>query len=312
MSEQEVAPPESASDPDVLALVLESIANENAVSRVLVSQLLLEKFNRARHASTKRICAVEIFCKLMETIEDFGAFCLMWTKTPKGGDPLKTYLAVNTQQIIEFYASCLKGLPEGELLRILPMEPPNVLEQARFFFSADELEAYRALFAKEVEGWANNLTMSARLFSRIEEKSGKARHADALNMFLNAKHGRKVLHPKGKVAKKLGLKDEEIAIIAPNPDKRAIADGAQRHWITLRVRLEPALIQKMYRDTATIAQQLEQLARMQFNLVEDPKSVRDSLKSQLSTIVAMNKKTLPPESACPCENGKAFKDCHGR
>lgn len=301
-------------DQDALKLVLESIANENAASRGLVGQLLLEKFEQARHASTRRICAIEIFCKLMETVEDFGAFCVMWTKTAAGGDPLAAYLSTDTPAILDFYAKCLTDLPLDILQQIISLDSPDELQAAGYISTPEERAAYDWFFNHEVRGWRQTFRTTAMLYSRIGEESGKVRPADALNMFFNAKHGRKVLLPKGDVAAKLALNEEEVAIITPNHGRYVSAAPGSKaeHWMIMSFRLTPELVHKLRADTERIGDKLADLARMRLGLMENPDKLRSGLRDMLPTIIAMANKTVPPDAPCPCTNGKAFKDCHGR
>lgn len=298
----------SPADGHALQLLLESISKENAVARDLVGQLLFEKFSKAKHASTRRICAVEIFCKLMEIIEDFGAFCLMWIKAPADGDRLRVYLSVSTTDILAFYAECLGGLSREKLMAIVPFEKPEVLASEGLFSSDRERAAYQVMFDKEIAMWDQNLSMSAKLYSRLGEESGKPRHADVLNMFFNAKHGRKVLHPKGKLADKFGLKEEEVAIIGPNHGAKA----GEGHWLIMHFSIAPESVKKQLRDTGIIAKQLSELARARLTLLEEPQSFRSEVRKLLPTLVAMAEKTIAPDASCPCGNGKKFGECHGR
>jgi len=260
-----------------LKALLESMAAGAGYSHYWLACSALDKFRRSRKDVVRRVCAVEVFCKLMQGVEDMGAFCLMWLRAEEGRDPLHAYLKVTTRQIKNFYGRCLDGLPRKEVLTILALREPDEMLQDRSL-SVEVEEAFRLLLEQEVERRQAHLAKMAKLFSQQGSSPKEYVHADVLNMFFNAKHGVKMLLPVGVGESHLHIgKDEVAVIVAGTP----ATDGTSKEIVTGSFPLDDSMLAHMVDNLEFISGLLVEWARTRRAILDDP----DWMAKQLNKVL---------------------------
>ena len=113
---EEVVVPFPSQDEHTIRALLESLVEGGAYAHFYTARILEREWQKTTNINRKIILATEIFCKYMQTVEDFGAFCLMWLSQ---GSPLQTCFETGTKQIVKFYGRCRSGLPFEEIKKIL-------------------------------------------------------------------------------------------------------------------------------------------------------------------------------------------------
>jgi hypothetical protein len=129
----------------------------------------------------------------MQTLEDFGLFCLTWLKADATGDPLGAFLNTSTKGIFEFYTKCISGLTDQELMIIWCLP------------SVEEALKAKAIKPSDIDDYQNKLqivfdnqrivlkSIAAPFTKKPQGQIGNLSYGDTLNMFFNVKHGVKVL-----------------------------------------------------------------------------------------------------------------------
>lgn len=250
---------------DDLKALLESINAHGAYAHARIARLLYPRYQAESSSANKKIMAVEIFCKLMQTIEDYGALSLMWTG-PSNVYPLETYLDVKIWRIVKFFREFATSDSVEQLRSIWALPDSSGLVQAGHI-RTDEAAQYDLFVNEFLAELLKNLKQIANLFQTSPEVGG---HGDIVNMFFNAKHGVKVFFATTS-SKHLDIKPDFVSIII-GPGKVTTPEVPSKTTESLMLGgfgLKDEVIGRMVENSESIAEKIALLARMRREWMDD-------------------------------------------
>lgn len=290
-----------------LSALLESLRLGGAMVHSTTSQLLFSEFNRVLDLNQKRLLGGEIFCKFMQAVEDFGAFCLFCLSGTT--DDVHTYFSKQTKHIVKFYGKCRDGLSAEEVRTIYGIQTAEEL-----ILHGQIPESHRATYEASLNEFISSiqalLVKHSRVFSEYDGTGDRYVHSDLLNMYFNAKHGVRVYLPSPTVSQAVTLADDQIGILI-DVDKVDSGDGA-RNRIQVGT-FDFAAVGNMVRSTKKICEELEALVTLRIHIKNDPffflKKLRDGTVD-MGTVAGV--KHPGRNAPCPCGSKLKFKKCHGK
>lgn len=192
-----------------LRSLLESVSTVGARFHYRIAALHYGSYLAAASSNDRKIFALEIFCKLMQSIEDYGAFSLMWLE--ETGNPLATYLSVVTPKIVKFYRECGANRDDAKMRKIWGAPPSDVLIQSGLIAEGEREHFEKCIsdFFGEID---KNLKQIGNLFRESGDSAHKNDYGDVVNMYFNAKHGVKALFSTAS-SKSIGVTDDALSIL---------------------------------------------------------------------------------------------------
>jgi hypothetical protein len=176
-----------------LRLFLESQAEAGAKLHPLITGVILAEYLKATDNDVKLLFGLEIFCKLMQTLEDFALACLTWADPKWNGDPLGSLLGTNTRDIFKFYQQCEEGLSDEKIWDIFGKSPPEEATKVLKLNNQDA-EKYQRLMGIFAESTRLTLKSIALTYTSKPGKLPiKGKYGDIVNMYFNVKHGVKII-----------------------------------------------------------------------------------------------------------------------
>ncbi len=288
-----------------LTCLLESMARGGAMAHANLARLSYREFQATADLDAKRLYAAEIFCKLMQAVEDLGAFALF--SLSGNHDDIASYFSVVTAQILTFYGSCQSGLTDAQIDTIYGL--PAVDELIRSGHVAvshresceDVLQKFRDVVRREFR-------QRGLIYAKFDDVKKKWVHSDLLNMYFKAKHGMRVFLPTPEHAKAMDIPESHVAIlIGVRPPKKE--GGNDIEIGSFRLDGLPKLVANV---TATCTH-LKELAEVRLGIKTDPlfvfKLMRDGATDK-GTVEGI--KRPGRNQPCFCKSGKKFKRCHGQ
>lgn len=218
---------------------------------------------QATQLEKKRLLAAEIFCKLMQSTEDLGAFCLFCLSAQQ--DDISIYFNVPTRRIVEFYGKCRDGLTDSDIDTIYGVPDMQTLIRSSQF-AVSHRSHYEVGMARVHKTVRDDFAMRGALFSSGYNKSTqKYDYSEMANMYFNAKHGVRVFLPTPARAQELSLSDRVVAILIGVPNKgQSQSDTVEVGSFDLDC--VPNLVQNIHETCG----QLEALATIRLGLRDDP------------------------------------------
>lgn len=306
-------PPQNNSDErfippgtDLLAL-LESLRLGGAMVHSNTAQLLFSEFNRVRDLNQKRLLGGEIFCKFMQAVEDYGAFCLFCLSGTT--EDVHAYFSKQTKHIVKFYGRCRDGLSTEEVRALYGIQTVEEL-----VLHGQIPESHRATYEGALSEYVASvqavLAKHGRVFSEYDGVGDRYVHSDLLNMYFNAKHGVRVYLPSPTVSQAITLADDQIGILI-DVDKVDSGDGP-RNRIEVGT-FDFAAVESMVGYTKNICEELEALVTLRIHIKDDPFYFLKKLRGGTVDRGTVGGVKHPGRNApCPCGSKLKFKKCHGK
>lgn len=258
-----------------LAVLMESLVRGGAMSHAETARLLYGAFVSADSLNRKRILAGEIFCKLMQSVEDFGALCLFCLSDRQ--DDIAEYFTVSTKKIVGFYGACRQGLPDLDIDRIYGIPKVNDLIEAGHVSSSnrDKCEEGHAKFRRAAK---DHFSMLGQLFSEEDGKGGKQAHSDIVNMYFNTKHGVRIFLPTSAQALEMSLSDEKVPILI-----RAGKHSTDTNNLIEVGTFALSGVERMVQNAETTCGHIQGLAQIRLGLKTDPFYLFNMMRNEKET-----------------------------
>jgi hypothetical protein len=176
-----------------IKIMLEAQADVGAKLHGVVANTLFKAYAQSNDHAERLLLGLEIFCKLMQVLEDVGLHCITWLDAEKTGDPLATQLNMATSRIVRFYERCAAGLPDQEIMTITCLPSVEELLSSKSIDSAHAKDHQtKLLLACETHRLI--LKGVAALYTQKPDgQIGDLKYGDIVNMYFNVKHGVKIL-----------------------------------------------------------------------------------------------------------------------
>ncbi len=268
------------------------------------ARLLYGAFVNADSLDRKRILAAEIFCKLVQSVEDFGAFSLFCLSDQQ--NDIAEYFNVSTSKIVKFYGTCRQGLADAELDKIYGIPKVDDLIAAKHVEAADrqKCEDGHVKFRETARGHYAKL---GKIFSQYDNKKEKHGHSDIVNMYFNTKHGVRVFLPTPAQALEMSLSDDKVPIlIGVEKDPTRTHNDVEIGTFAL------SGVERMVQNTETTCGHVQALAQIRLGLRKDPFYLFNMVRRASDQPVSRESQKLGRNQPCFCQSGKKFKRCHGR
>ena len=249
---------------DDLRALLESIDSCGAMAPAIISKQHYESFLKAKNNNIRKIFAAEMFCKLMQSIEDYGAFCLMWTEDE--GNPLEKYLNVVTPRIIKFYRECSTTECSDRIRKIWGIPTAEQLIRKNIL-NADEKLSYEVFISKFIEEIERTFKQLKGFFQEAEDSSRKGDYGDIVNMYFNAKHGFKIMFST-KTSSKIGVTDGSLSILI-GPGILPTGDDILKYG---KFRIDSKFVGGLFERTKMIGEKLKALAHVRLGQLNNEDS----------------------------------------
>lgn len=284
----------SQEDVDQLRIILEAQADVGAKFHGLVANALFKAYRASTIPADKLIYGLEIFCKLMQILEDLGLHCLMWLEAKKTGDPLGAFLNKNTKQIFKFYERCKLGLSDEELMLLhgIP-SPEEALELG--VVSESELIGYRRHAELSCECYRLVFRgFAANYVDKPDGQIGNLSYGDNANMYFNLKHGAKILWSNGPLSRavfKAKRYEPTYVPILIGPKEAPVGSTAQRGLHFGGLNLTDEFVSRMNENCFHISSVLSKMAKVRLKSLSSPIKPTPSLDSH-SEMLALLKELL--------------------
>lgn len=250
---------------DDLVSLLESIADVGATVHGRIAAQHFESFLAAKSENDRRVFALEIFCKLMQSLEDYGAFCLMWLED--GKTPFSAYLDVVTPKIIAFFRECDSGIDRAKLRKIWGISTAKELIENGSLSPQEEVafENFVSQFLDEID---ENLRQIGLLFRESGDSARRRDYGDIVNMYFNAKHGVKAFFST-KTSSSMGVQAGELTVII-GPGRTQAGDEFLK---TGKFTIGREFVQRMVQNAQSTGKKLQLLARLRLECFENPQYI---------------------------------------
>lgn len=291
---------------DITAL-LESLSLGGAMVHANTSRLLFAEFNQIHDLNQKRLLGGEIFCKFMQAVEDFGAFCLFCLSGKS--DDINSYFSVPTRNIVAFYGKCREKLAATEIRTIYGIQTVDELILHGQIAESHRV-TYEAGLNKFITAVQLALAKHGQVFAEYDEAGKRYIHSDLVNMYFKAKHGVRVYLPSPTVSQSVKLSDNQVGILIA-VEKVDTGDGVRNH-IEVGT-FDFAAVENMVRYTKNICEELESLVKLRIQMNLNPFCFLKLLRAgtvDRGTIAGVNHPGR--NDLCPCGSKLKFKKCHGR
>lgn len=246
---------------DDLKALLESVEAYGAMAPAIIAKQHYDSFLRAPNNNARKVFGVEIFCKLMQSIEDYGAFCLMWGDDE--GSPLEKYLNVSARRIIKFYRECTTAECSETIRKIWGIPSANELIDRKLLKGNDKA-LYEEFVSKFIEEIDRTFKQLRGFFQEAEDSVKKGDYGDIINMYFNAKHGFKVMFLT-ETSPKIGVKDDWVSIII-GPGKLPADVSILKYG---KFPIEQEFVKGLFERTKMIGDKLKCLARARLAGIND-------------------------------------------
>ena len=288
-----------------LTCLLESLVRGGATAHGTAAGLFYKEFQAATDIDSKRLFAAEIFCRLMQSVEDVGALALF--ALAGAHDDISTYFTVQNREIMRFYGSCQPALPDADIDRIYGL--PTVEELLKSGqLAASHKESCVSVFEQFRSLAREQFRQRGSLYCRYDEERTKWVHSDLLQMHLKAKHGMRVFLPSPARASAMDIPETHLAILIglrdpKDPENRDIEIGS--------FPLDNVAL--MVQQVLSTCSHLKELAEVRLGVKSDPLYVFKAMRERASDQGTVSGIEKPGRNEpCFCGSDKKFKKCHGQ
>ncbi len=256
-----------------LRIILEAHVDVGAKFHGIMANTLFKAYKQSTKQGERLLLGLEIFCKLMQILEDVGLFCLTWLEAEVIGDPIGAFLNMGTGKIYKFYEKCSRGLTDQEVMTI------HCLPSAEIALRAGVIEIEQVNeYQKKLEIVCESMRIVFKGFAmayteKPDGKIGNLKYGDVLNMFFNVKHGVKILWSKRPLSQAY-FRERKLAptflpiLVGP----REVPEGstAQRGLHFSGFDFTDAFVTRMNENCYYISNSLSKMAELRLDWLDNP------------------------------------------